>query len=259
MKTYIHTVTLLVACVSATVAHAQIAIVKGKATSDGEVSADAKYVQNFDALPSASSTKPDKAEALDWKNNVTLRGWFRDVNFSKGDFSASGAYTDAPAFFNYGLDGKTNRSIGFRNTQGNERDAAAALVFQNKTGAPIKAVTIAYTGRQWRKQSDSPSSLVVGWRVVGGKEFNPDTLMPRHKQWWRDVPELTFTAPQLSGANVVNGTAPDCMKKFEPFTVTFTRAIYPNEFFALRWYYPTNAKNTGNGLALDDVEIGFVK
>lgn len=240
------------------VSKAQIAVVKGDASSAAEVSVNAAYTQNFNSLPSPASTKSDKAEPLNWKNNVTLRGWFRDVGHSKGDYSASGAYVDAPAFFNYGLDGNPNRSVGFRNTQGNERDAAVAIVFLNETGAPIKGVKISYTGRQWRRQSEAATTLVVGWRFFG-KDFNADTFTARQKQWWTDVPALTFTAPQLKGSNVVNGMAPECMKKFPPTEVIFRRGVYPGEYFSIRWYYPTDPKSTGNGLAVDDVVIEFIK
>ncbi len=250
----------MVACCgfAAGASHAQIAVVKGKAASPGEVSVDAAYAQDFNSLPAPQATKSDKADALVWKNNVTLPGWFHDVGHSKGDISASGAYIDAPAFFNYGLDGNTDRSIGFRNTQGNERDAAAAIVFQNKTGGPIKGVRISYTGRQWRRQSEAASTLVVGWRFFG-KEFAAGTFSPRGKQWWTDVPGLTFTAPQLKGYNVCNGMAPECMKTFPATEVMFRREVYAGEYFSIRWYYPTHSGTTGNGLAVDDVKIEFIK
>ncbi|XAE57179.1 hypothetical protein OH491_02905 [Termitidicoccus mucosus] len=238
---------------------AQVSIISGKASSPAEISVSEVYAQNFDSLPTAAATKPDKAGALDWKNNETLPGWFRDVASSKGDFSGSGAYVDAPVFFNYGMDGQGNRSVGFRSTQGLYRDAAVAVVFQNKTETPIKGVKVAYTGRQWRRQSEAASTLVVGWRWLGFT-FDAGTFAPRAKQFWTDAPDsLIFTAPRTSGANVHNGTAPQCMREFAPVEIVFDRPVPRGASFAIRWYYPTHAKSTGNALAVDDVKIEFIR
>jgi hypothetical protein len=255
------TLALLAGCAAGGL-HAQIAILDGRAASPAEVSIKEAYRQNFDTLSVPSATKPKQATELDWKNNGTLPGWFRDVANSKGDFSGSGAYTDAPVFFNYGPDGKNNRSIGFRCPQGLYSDAAVAVVFLNKTEkAYIKGVKVAYTGRQWRRHSAAASTLVVGWREFGSVAgFDAGKFAPRTKPFWMDAPDtLTFIAPQTKKGYALDGTLRPYCREFPPVEILFDRPVPPGECFAIRWYSPASPDASGNALAVDDVKIEFIK
>lgn len=119
--------------------------------------------------------------------------------------------------------------------------------FVNNTGAVLTALTISYTGEQWRlgatprAQADrldfqyslSASSLATGT--------------------WTDVDELDFTAPILSGTvGALNGNAP-ANKIAVSFTVTGL-SIPAGATFWLRWN-DFNVASSDDALGIDDFEL----
>ena len=243
-------------------ASAQIAIKNSGATGAAEINLADAYVQNFDTLPSppAGSTTAQTAVNFAWSNNTTLPGWFRVVAGSGGtalaDRSASGAFIHAPLFVNYGLDGSIDRALGMRGSAAATSDGAIGLVFVNRTNAPITSVTVAYTGEQWRRNSQSTRSVLqFQYRHLGNK-FAAGGFNVLKLTGWTPVATLDFNAPSLGPGIGTDGNASGFRQVFAPTEIVLDQPLAPGEFLALRWYYPA-LESTGQGLAVDDLTIRF--
>lgn len=195
------------------------------------------YVQDFNTLPSTGTE-------LIWNNNETIPGWYRDYFAAteeheppfrdrsvQGADVGNGGIGAEDGFMNIGFDGSTDRTIVLR--RGFTLYGAVGAVFQNNTGSSIVGFEAGYTGEQWRRQGDGfPTSLYFEYAVLPSVE---DLEIASDPENWIRVDSLTFTSPNINGANTgLNGKLQANRAVLDSVLV---ETNVPNgQYLVIRWY-----------------------
>jgi predicted extracellular nuclease len=191
------------------------------------------YTESFDSLASTgtSSTLPN--------------GWYFVETGSNANttYGAGTGSSNAGNSYSFGPDSSSERALG--GLQSGSLLPTFGAQFTNNTGATITALTISYTGEQWRygatgridrldfQYSVDATSLTTGaWTDVNALDFS--------------APASPATAGALDGNAAANRTA---------ITGTITGlAIPPGATFWIRWT-DFNASGADDGLAVDDFSL----
>ncbi|WP_276974223.1 choice-of-anchor D domain-containing protein [Flavobacterium filum] len=206
------------------------------------------YTENFNTLISSSSTT--------WADNSTLTGWYAATTVTPNTTYFANTGTTATARLNsFGI-AATNpineRALG--HTTSNAYTGAASVGFNyigwrllNNTGAAITAITITYTGEQWRRMDNvNAHNMTVEYRTSS-------TVTSLTTGTWTSLPALTFTSPQTGAtALALDGNA--AVNRVADITTTVSVLVYPGEEIMIRW---SDINDSGNdhSLAIDDVTV----
>ncbi|HEY6880515.1 MAG TPA: ExeM/NucH family extracellular endonuclease [Polyangiales bacterium] len=195
------------------------------------------YAQTFDTL-AASGT------SATWTDDVTIPGWYA----SRTSYGVNNGASNAGALYSYGSGTSSERALGSlcSNSTGN---VTYGVRLVNNTTETIAAVSVQYSGEQWRQGGGSTPSLAqkldfqykVSDASLAGGAFV-------------DVDALDFTSPNIGAttASALDGNA-------NAVTVSGSisgLALAPGQVLWLQW---TDVNDTGNdhGLAIDDLAVAI--
>lgn len=187
--------------------------------------------QNFDSLATSGTS-------IAWVNDSTIAGWYS----SRATYNAGTGSSNAGALYSFGS--STDRALG-----GVGSNATGTIYFgvklSNATGATIQALTVAYTGEQWRNGGNTtPQRLDFAYQI---------NALGLTTGTWTDVDDLDFTGPvATASAGALNGNL-DANRAARTATISGL-SLPPGGELWLRW---TDLNDAGNdhGLAVDDLSV----
>jgi PKD repeat protein len=191
------------------------------------------YAENFNSMGASGSTAP--------------RGWFvgtgtaavssKTVTAGTGSSSSGGNY-------NFGSAGNSDRALGSLASNNGQRDTEVR--FLNRSGGAIVALTIDYTGEQWRVGGNGAANNTLQLQFsLNGVNFTPLGSA------------FDFNTPVDSGsASALNGNS--AANRVTGIGATYVPAnpIDHNQAFYLRWADADNS-SADNAMAVDDLVISF--
>jgi hypothetical protein len=194
------------------------------------------FTEDFDTLASATSS-------------VLPAGWFfietgssANATYGAGNGSSSTGNT-----YSFGSTSSTDRALGGVRTTGVA--SAFGTLLTNGTGGFITALSVAFTGEQWRL-----GALGRADRLDFGYSLDATSLATGN---WVDVDALDFVAPITAGATGAldgNLAANHVLSSY-----TITGLNLPNSAnIWLRWV-DVDATGSDDGLAIDDVSISALQ
>lgn len=201
-------------------AHAQVSIKSLTST----------YTQNFNTLKTTtSSTLPT--------------GWLLYESGTNGNttYGADAGTSLTGNTYSYGTGTNSDRAYGM--LRSGSLIPTIGVSFKNTTGKTLYALTIRYTGEQWRcgatgrtDQLDFQYSLNAGSLASGS---------------WTDVNELDFIAPYTIATGALNGNLSGNRSQKQ---ATLNVTIPNNAVFWLRWS-DFDASGSDDGLSIDDFSL----
>jgi predicted extracellular nuclease len=197
------------------------------------------YTQDFNSLSNNVSTGTGSVLPADW--TFIESGTGSNTTYRSGTGSANNGDT-----YSFGADGSTERAFGL--LRSGSVLPTLGVSFTNDTGTTITALTIGYTGEQWRLGATSrltPDRLDFQYSL-DANALNSGT--------WTDADALDFIAPISSGTvGALDGNA--AANSVALGAVITDLSIAPGQTFWLRW---TDVDVTGadDGLAIDDFTLG---
>jgi predicted extracellular nuclease len=203
------------------------------------VAIDAPYGQNFDTLSSTttSAVLPDG-----WYLSESGTSSANDGKYSIG--SGSGNAGDVYSFGS--ASGNSDRAFG--TLLSGTLTPTIGAAFTNNTASAITALTISYTGEQWRlgTANRGPDRLDFQIGVTATSLDDPPAA-------WVDVNDLDFNSPITTGTvGAVNGNLPS---NRVAVGATISGLNIPiGAAFWIRWT-DFNASGADDGLAIDDFTI----
>jgi len=217
------------------------------------------YQQNFDTL--ASSGTPA------WADDSTLPAWYAWTQAPSPSGSPA-AYTpdngqNVIGLLSEGSDA-TDRALGSRNANATG-EIRYGVVLQNKSGAAINQINIAYTGEQWRQDTSGQTStfddkLTVTFKIQSTDPATQTAGTALSTSGFTATSGLNFDSPQpqisgTTGATPLDGNDPANRTAVSGSISGIT--WNPNQFLILRWS-DLNITGNDNTLAIDDLSISPV-
>jgi PKD repeat protein/subtilisin family serine protease len=201
--------------------------------SDAIILTGPPYSENFNSMGATGTTAP--------------RGWFvgsgttaissKTVTAGIGDSNSGGNY-------NFGSAGNSDRALGSLASNSGQRDTEVR--FLNRSGGAITALTIDYTGEQWRVGGNGAVNGTLQLQFsLNGSSFTPLGS------------EFDFNTPVDSGgAAALNGNGSANRVTNIGGSYIPASPIANNQVFYLRWADPDNSAGD-NAMAVDDLLISF--
>ena len=204
------------------------------------------YTQDFNTLTNGT-----------WTDNTTLTGWYArtDATASIITYGANTGTTTTGALYAFGVAGTnpiTERALGMASSNAftgatGTRKGYYGWRLRNNTGAAISAITIIWTGEQWRRENNAASHTLNLFYQTG------TTVTNLTAGSWTAAPS-TFTSP-IVGATLgtaLDGNAP--ANRAASISVTITVTVAAGDEIMLRW---EDLNDTGNDhlMAIDDVTV----
>lgn len=203
------------------------------------------YAQNFDSL--ANSGTPA------WANDSTLPGWYlaTDANPTVTSYLVGTGSGTTGAFYSFGSSSATDRALGGLGSNAYYGASGVGkgyigLVLQNQTGANINALSIAYTGEQWRNGGNTNiQSLTFSYVIAPSVPVLTATGTP--------FPVLDFASPiHTSSQGALDGNA---AANRTALSATITGIIIPDGYYILLRWTDLNDSGNDHGLAIDDLSV----
>jgi predicted extracellular nuclease len=203
------------------------------------------YTQNFDSL--ANSGTPA------WTNDSTLEGWYlgTDANPAVTTYLVGTGSGTTGAFYSFGSASATDRALGGLGSNSYYGASGVGkgyigLILQNQTGANISALSVSYTGEEWRNGGNTSIQSLTFSYVISSS-------LPALTTSGTAFPALDFAGPiHTSTAGALDGNA---AASRTALASTITGIIVPDgSYILLRW---TDLNDSGNdhGLAIDDLSV----
>jgi hypothetical protein len=177
-------------------------------------------------------------------------GWWWFGDNSTG-YDASDGSSSTPDLTSFGVD--SDRAMGSL-TGGANDFTVWSLVIQNNLSAPITALTVSFTGEQWRDADVPTNTVTFSYKTSSvATDFNQESDFgddPVADVTWTANPNLNFTGTDdLAGDVAVN--PPRQFARNDTLTVN----VPVGEFIALRWHDGNFSSLSDHGLAIDDLTI----
>lgn len=203
------------------------------------------YTQNFDSLSSDST----------WANThaMNIAGW---TIFEKGTGAAAdqmykvnhGSRNNGETY-SYGTINSSDRALG--SIASGTNVPSFGITFENNTGSDIATVNVSYVGEQWRSgdaAATTPDSTIFEYSTVATGINDSTNVWTEVNTLMLNTPNPTATTGATDGNDAsfkvnVNGS----------FNVTVPNGTK----LYIRWR-DINKTGTDDGLAIDDLTIGFV-
>jgi hypothetical protein len=196
--------------------------------------AGAAVTENFDTLASSGTT-----------NTALPAGWAfyetsTNANTTYRADSGTGATGDT---YSYGATGSSERAFG--TLLSGTLVPTIGACFTNNTGAEITALTISYTGEQWRQGAAGRQDRLDFQYSLDATSLSTGT--------WVDDNALDFMAPNYgSVTGAYNGNATANRTLLADYLTGLS--IAPGATFWIRWT-DFNATSSDDGLAVDDFSL----
>lgn len=196
------------------------------------------YGQSFDSL---ANTGTSQALPAGWQ--IAELG--SSTSGSDDNYAAGNGSSNQGNVYSFGAAGSSDRALGSL-TSGTATPLYFGAILQNALGTTINALSIAYTGEQWRLANGTGDALLF--------EYSTDATSIVNGNWTR-VTSLDFNPVFSNGT--ATGAALDGNLSANRSSVSGTianLAIASGARFGLRW---TDLDMTGSdqGLAVDDFSL----
>lgn len=212
------------------------------------------YLQNFDtteALPYG----PGLANSGTTNVN-TPPGWgFHEDGTGTADdgtYNANNGGNDNGNTYSYGTTGSNERAFGSLAT-GSLATIHLGGIFTNNTGSTITAITITFTGEQWRQGALTTDTLAFSYNTNASLLAGNLTAGT-----WTNFSGLNFTSPNTtSTTNVALDGNADGNRSVITATI-LGLSIPEGQSFGIRWTDTDIASVGDDGLAIDDLTMTVV-
>jgi hypothetical protein len=162
---------------------------------------------------------------------------------NNGLYTANNGSATAGDTYSYGTTGATDRAFG--GLQSGSLIPTFGAQFKNNTGVNISALTIAYTGEQWRLGATGRADRLDFQYSLTATGLLSGT--------WTDVDGLDFTSPTTTGAGQKDGNLA-ANRTSKSATITLPTRIANGATFWIRWT-DFDATGADDGLAVDDFSL----
>ncbi|MCS6845378.1 MAG: ExeM/NucH family extracellular endonuclease [Caldilineales bacterium] len=198
------------------------------------ISLAAPYSQNFDTLATSGT-------GITWTDDSTIPGWYS----TRTTYNAGNGSSNAGALYSFGTGTSTERALGSV-ASGSTGTIRYGARFTNDTGGTVTAITVSYTGEQWRNGGNTTQHKLSFDYQVGA------TVTSLTAGTWTPVTALDFTGPiATSTAGALDGNA---SANRVAISHTFNVSIPAGHEIMLRWNDPDDS-GADHGLAIDDLTV----
>jgi hypothetical protein len=143
--------------------------------------------------------------------------------------------------YSFGVSGASERALGSLTTGSLTPNMIGSLI-ENNTGTAINAITVQYTGEQWRSGTATGDTLFFAYSL-DATSLNTGTWVP--------VSALNFVAPINEASSALNGNDP--LNQVQ-LNFQFTGFHLPeNSSMWLRWLDVDVVPGTDHGMAIDNL------
>lgn len=216
------------------------------------------YQQNFDSLASTGTPA--------WADDSTIPAWYAWTQTPGGSpttYTADNGQ-NVIGLLSEGSDA-TDRALGSRNANGTG-EIRYGVVLQNKSGAVINQINVAYLGEQWRQDtSGQPTAtfddkLTVTFKIQSTDPATQTAGTALSTSGFTATSGLNFDSPQpqmsgTTGATPLNGDDPANQTAVSGSISGIT--WNPGQFLILRWS-DLNITGNDNTLAIDNLSVSPV-
>ncbi|MEN9549895.1 MAG: hypothetical protein RIR12_2486, partial [Bacteroidota bacterium] len=200
------------------------------------------YSQDFNTLSNTAASTNNLLSITGWEMNETGGGTRDNEQYAVDPGTSNSGDT-----YSYGAAGSTERALG--SLQSGTLISTFGANFTNNTGGTITALTINYTGEQWRLGLAGRTSANLD-RLDFQYSLDATSLITGI---WNDVDNLDFTPPILTGT--AGGRDGNDAANRSTISFTINGLSIPNgATFYIRWN-DFNVSGSDDGLAIDDFTI----
>jgi hypothetical protein len=210
------------------------ALPSSAAAPQAAVSLTAPYTQNFNTLAASGAANA-------WGDDSTLPGWYT----SRVTYIADAGSSNTGGLHSHGASGSSERALGSLGS-----NSAGTIYYGvrlvNDTGSAISALTVSYTGEQWRDGGNTTQQALIFEYQIGASVSLTTT------GGWIPVSSLVFTGPIATGtAGALNGNDP---ANRVSLAAVIGMSLPVGQEIMLRW---TDVNDSGNdhSLAIDDLVV----
>lgn len=193
------------------------------------------YTQDFNTLATSGTT-----------NSSLPAGWFIFESGTSArvnqQYAADNGSSNTGDTYSYGASGSSDRALG--TLLSGTISPIIGACFTNNTGAPIGAVTIQYTGKQFRVGTINRSDR------LNFQYSTTATALNSPASAWTDFSALTYTDSPATTTGVVN---PALATAIGPRTIS-SLTLPAGSSFWIRWT-DSDASGADDGLAVDDFRL----
>lgn len=205
------------------------------------------YAQDFNTL--ANSGTPT------WVDNSTILNWYSQRTGSGTTYAPNTGTTTAGGLYSFGAASpSTERSLG---TIGSGNAAAGSfahgVLLRNSSSAAITALSVAYTGEQWRRENVAAQTITFWYKVSTSPIIN---LTAGNNSGWIAVTSLNFVSLQNSAAAIALDGNLSANRTVISAIAIPSLNLAVNDYIMLKWEDPDHGGND-HGLAIDDVTIAW--
>lgn len=193
----------------------------------------ADYTQDFNTLAVSGTAATLPAGWL-----MAESGANANTTYATGTGSSNAGDT-----YSFGAAGNTDRALGGL-LSGNLTPLIGAA-FTNNTSATLSAITITYTGEEWRLGTLNRADRLDFQYSIDAADLATGT--------WTDVNELDFNTPSITGSTGATDGNDAAFRSTLTHTITGL-SIPAGATFYIRWS-DFNASGADDGLAIDDFTI----
>ena len=208
------------------------------------------YVQDFDTLPSTGSS-------VTFTGGTTIEGWYvfnartgASSPVSVPSLLIGTGSANTVAAYDFGSAGSSDRALGAISltSSGGVQLFSSALAMTNNTGNDLAGITLLYDAEQWRNGGSGRADN-VSVQYGFGTSFASVTWSNTGATFTAAAPITGTSAGALDG-NLAANRRPD---KGGRITANWLAGAT----MWVRWVDSTPSINVDNGLAIDNVRIGF--
>lgn len=209
----------------------------------GPVALSTTYTQNFNGLTPAGS----------WADNTTLDGWYAITGLTPGtiaSYALNNGSNSTANLVSLGSTGAPDRALGSICSNGFCGAAGTGYVYYgvrmvNSSASNVAALTVTYTGEQWRTNNNINAQKLEFAYQVGA------TVTDLKAGTWTAVTNLDFTGPQTTGTVQLDG---NLFTNRTPISYTFPVTVPVGEEIMLRWK-DLNDSGNDHTLGIDDLSV----
>ncbi|MBP7227470.1 MAG: ExeM/NucH family extracellular endonuclease [Longilinea sp.] len=202
------------------------------------------YTQNFDNPP----TSMPISGSTTWTDDSTVPGWSSKRSGTGTTVVADTGSSTGGNLYSYGSTSSSDRALG---SIGSTNTAAGnffwGTCFKNDTGSELSAITVGYTGEQWRNSAAAAQTIDFGYLVQAGgcAEVNA--------AGFTEFDALDFTSPITGGtAAPLDGNAAANRTVLGPTEIAVS--IPAGSYITLRWK-DIDHSGSDHGLSIDDFSL----
>jgi hypothetical protein len=192
------------------------------------------YTQDFNSLANSGTS------------SVMPTDWVFNESSGNTLYTAGTGSLNAGDTYSFGAASSTERALG--SVQSGSNTPIFGTSFINNTGGPISALTVSYTGEQWR--------LGATGRGADRLDFQySKTATAVHTGIYEDIDPLDFVAPISVGTvGALDGNAPANRVTYN-YTMPIPDGLPAGGTIWIRWNSWDTPTGADDGLAIDDFSI----